>query len=195
MSEPGHGLPEPVEPAPDPHRRSPDGWAGVAAAAPRRPDIAFLVAHPAHFVALGGGAGLVRRGPGTAGTALAWVLFALLDPWLTELHWLVLAATGGLVGAWASRRTGKALGCSDPGSIVIDEIIAFWLVLAMLPEDRTSFGMQAVAFALFRFFDIVKPPPIRWLDTRVRGGLGVMLDDLMAAFYSLLVLTLWVRFS
>ncbi len=96
-----------------------------------------------------------------------------------------------LFGILACERTGRALGVADHGSIVWDEIVAIWLVLWLTPE---GLGWQLTAFVLFRFFDIVKPQPIRWVDDRTRGGFGVMLDDLIAASYTLLALALLVRF-
>jgi phosphatidylglycerophosphatase A len=80
---------------------------------------------------------------------------------------------------------------SDPGCIVWDEIVAIWLVLWLTPDTLL---WQAVAFGLFRFFDIVKPQPIRWVDAHAHGGFGVMIDDILAAGYTLVVLALLVRF-
>ncbi len=115
---------------------------------------------------------------------------------------VVLISTLGVIlaglyfGAWASHRTGPALGRPDSGHIVIDEMVAFWIVLVMLPDNVELPGLQhTIAFVLFRFFDIVKPPPIRWLDARINNGFGVMVDDLMAAFYTLLLFALWARVS
>jgi phosphatidylglycerophosphatase A len=161
-------------------------------ALPRRPDGRFMRQHPAHWIALGFGSGLPRNAPGTCGTIFAWLLFVLADRWLQGAAWaVVIVATVGL-GAWAAQRTGAALGVADSSHIVIDEIAAFWIVLAMLPAG-SSLPMQLSAFVLFRFFDIVKPPPIRQLDQRIKNGFGVMLDDLVAAFYTLLVIALVLR--
>ena len=86
--------------------------------------------------------------------------------------------------------TADHLGVLDPGNIVWDEVVAFWLVLALVPA---SHGAQFAAFVLFRFFDIVKPPPIRQVDAAVKNGAGVMLDDLVAAGYALLVFAIGQR--
>jgi phosphatidylglycerophosphatase A len=94
------------------------------------------------------------------------------------------------LGIWACALTGEHLGVHDHGAMVWDEIVAFLLVLAIVPA---GLAWQAAAFALFRFFDIVKPAPIRWLERRYRGGFGVMLDDLVAAGYALLVLAVVKR--
>jgi phosphatidylglycerophosphatase A len=176
---------------------SPSASAGEsAAAAPRRPDRRFLFASPWHFIALGFGSGLPRFAPGTWGTLAGWALFVLLDPFYSDLAWLGLIIAGLYFGAWASHRTGAALGRADSGHIVIDEIVAFWIVLMMLPDTVELKGLQhTLAFLLFRFFDIVKPPPIRWLDARFKNGVGVMLDDLVAAFFTLLVFALWTRLA
>ena len=166
----------------------------AASAAPRRPDRRFRFASPWHFIALGGGSGLPRFAPGTWGTLAGWTLFVLLDPLMTDLGWLGLIMAALYFGAWSAQRTGAALGRPDSGHIVIDEIAAFWIVLVMLPDNPELKGLQhTVAFALFRFFDIVKPPPIRWLDARFKNGFGVMLDDVVAALFTLLVIALWTR--
>ncbi len=107
----------------------------------------------------------------------------MLDPWLTDAAWAAVIAVTFLLGAAAAQRTGQALGRPDHGAIVIDEIVAFWLVLWLIPGGVYT---QAVAFVGFRLFDILKPPPIRAVDRRFKNGVGVMLDDLLAAFYTLL---------
>ncbi|MCB1909317.1 MAG: phosphatidylglycerophosphatase A [Rhodocyclaceae bacterium] len=155
-----------------------------------RPDFRFLTAHPAHFVACGFGSGLSPKAPGTAGTLAAWVTFPLLATGLGEGPLLILLALFFVLGVVVAERTGRALGVSDHGAIVWDEMVPFWLILVLTPK---SWMWQTAAFALFRFFDIVKPPPVRWADRRVKGGFGVMLDDLIAAGYTLLVLALFKR--
>jgi len=153
----------------------------------RQPNLSFLLAHPAHFVALGFGSGLSPRGPGTAGTLAAWLLFPLLTALLPGWTLFAFLLAGFIVGVIAADRTGKALGVSDHGAIVWDEMVPFWAVLALTP---TTLGWQAAAFVLFRFFDIVKPQPVGWADSKVKGGFGVMLDDVIAAAYTLLLLAL-----
>jgi phosphatidylglycerophosphatase A len=162
--------------------------------AAQRPTLRFLLASPWHLLALGAGSGLPRLAPGTWGTLLAWLLFVRLDDWLNTEQWWLLVAVMLFIGACAAQVTGRRLGAWDSGHIVIDEIVAFWIVLLMLPASATrGGGWLIVAFAAFRFFDIVKPPPIRWLDQRYRNGAGVMADDLVAAFYTLLLLAVAVR--
>jgi phosphatidylglycerophosphatase A len=192
------GAPPAAVAGAEPAQRAPAATVNVTpAAAPRvRPDRRFLFAHPWHFVALGGGSGLPRFAPGTWGTFAAWVSFVLLDPLLTDLGWLGLILMGLYFGAWAAHHTGQHLGRVDDSHIVIDEIVAFWIVLLLLPRDSAYPGaLQTAAFLLFRLFDIVKPPPIRWFDARYKHGLGVMLDDLLAAFYTLFVIALYYRLA
>lgn len=149
------------------------------------PSIRFLLAHPAHFIALGCGSGLSMWAPGTVGTVFAWLTFLIMRPHLADGAFLAVLAIAFVVGVNAIHRTGKALGEPDHGSIVWDEIVPFWCVLLMTPA---TFWWQLLAFILFRFFDITKPMPARWFDQKMKNGLGVMMDDVVAAFYSLLVL-------
>jgi len=171
-----------------------------SAGVPRaRPGLSFLFAHPAHFIALGFGSGLIRPGPGTWGTICGWLLYTAFDAvFHPSLALLAAAGVAGLaVGTWAAARAGAALGEEDAGEIVVDEIIAFWWVLALaavlVPDGGRNWAMQAAVFALFRLFDIFKPAPIGAIERRWRNAAGVMLDDLMAAAYTLLVLILWVN--
>jgi len=154
----------------------------------------FLLSHPAHFIALGAGSGLSRWAPGTAGTLWAWAVFALLQTWLTPLQMGVLIAASTLVGWWACTLTAQHLGVADPGAIVWDEVIAFWLVLWLVTP--TTFAGQLGAFILFRYFDAAKPGPVRWADSLFkgfgwRGGWGIIFDDLVAALCTLLVIAIW----
>ncbi|MDR1888198.1 MAG: phosphatidylglycerophosphatase A [Zoogloeaceae bacterium] len=151
------------------------------------PSLRFLFSHPAHFIALGCGSGLSRWAPGTAGTLFAWLSFVLLRPLFSETGFLALLAVSFVVGVTAIHKTGLALHEPDHGSIVWDEIVPFWFVLFMAPA---GFWWQLTAFALFRLFDITKPQPARWFDQNMKNGLGVMLDDVMAAGYALLCLAL-----
>lgn len=155
-----------------------------------RPTPGFLVRHPAHFIALGFGTGLSPIVPGTFGTVLAFPLYAMLSQALTPLG-VALAIVGLFgVGVWACGRTGRDLGVPDHGAMNWDEGVAFLAVLVFTPE---GLGWQVGAFVAFRFFDMVKPPPIRHVERTVKGGLGVMLDDLIAAFFALLVLSIAKR--
>ena len=157
---------------------------------PPRPGFAFAYAHPAHFVALGFGAGASRFAPGTVGTLVAFPLWWLIRPVYGPLE--VLAIVGALfgIGVWACGLTGRHLGVADHGAMCWDEIVAFLAVLAVVPDEP---WWQFGAFLLFRAFDVVKPPPIRDIERRLKGGFGVMFDDILAAVYTLLVLALAKR--
>lgn len=156
----------------------------------------FLLSHPAHFIALGLGSGLSPKAPGTVGTLWAWLAWLILQNYASafELGGLIVCAT--LLGWWAAKVTTQHLAIADPGAIVWDEIVAFWLVLWLLMP--TSFTLQIIAFVLFRFFDAVKPPPVGWADQVFkgfgwRGAWGIYFDDFVAAFCTLLVMALGLR--
>jgi phosphatidylglycerophosphatase A len=154
----------------------------------------FVLSHPAHFIALGAGSGLSRFAPGTAGTLWAWAVFLLLQIWLTPFQMGVLIGVSTLVGWWACTLTARHMGVADPGSIVWDEVVAFWLILWLVTP--TTFGGELAAFILFRYFDAAKPGPVRWADQLFKGfgwcgGWGIMFDDLVAAFCTLLVMAVW----
>ncbi|MDR3395895.1 MAG: phosphatidylglycerophosphatase A [Parasulfuritortus sp.] len=150
----------------------------------KQPSLRFLFAHPAHFLALGFGSGLARKAPGTWGTLAAFPVYFVMM-WLPGTVYWFLSGLFVLAGVWICDVTGKALGVHDHGGIVWDEIAAFLLVLPFAPATWWGY---LLAFALFRLFDIWKPFPIGWLDAQVQGGLGVMLDDLLAAGYAIAVL-------
>jgi len=161
---------------------------------PARPGPGFLLSHPAHLLALGFGSGLARIAPGTWGTAWAWLAWLVLQLWLTPTQLGVLLALSLPVGWWACTVTARHLRLADPAAIVWDEVVAFWIVLwLVLPA---GWQMQLAAFVLFRFFDAAKPGPVGWADRAFkgegwRGGFGILVDDLVAAFCTLLVLAWW----
>lgn len=163
-------------------------------AAPLRPSARFMLAHPAHFIALGFGSGLSPVAPGTAGTLWAWLSFLVLQRWLSPAGMGGLIAVSMLVGWWACTVTARNMRVADPGSIVWDEVVGFWLVLwLVMPAGLLG---QLVAFGLFRFFDAAKPGPVAWADASFkgfgwRGGFGILFDDLVAAACSLLVIAVW----
>jgi phosphatidylglycerophosphatase A len=156
----------------------------------KTPTLGFLFSHPAHFLALGFGAGLSPVAPGTFGTLVALPLAALLRTFTSDIGFLIAIAVAFVVGVWAAQRTGRDLGVSDHGAIVWDEVVAFLLMLYFIGPGPVR---EAFAFLLFRFFDIVKPPPARMIDRDWHHGFGVMADDIVAALYALLVLALWQR--
>lgn len=143
----------------------------------------FLFSHPAHFLSFGFGSGLARKAPGTFGTLVAFPMYWFFAPRLSDAVFLFALFGAFAIGVWACDITGRALGVADYGGMVWDEIVAMLLVLYFTPP---GWYWSLLAFALFRFFDIVKPPPIRHFDSNWHGGLGVMFDDLLAAGYALL---------
>ena len=165
----------------------------------RRATWRFMLGHPARWIALGFGAGLAPWAPGTIGTLWAWAAYLLLRPGFSDAQWGVVMAVGLLAGWWACTATARHMGTADPGAIVWDEVIAFWLVLWLVMP--TGLLGQAVAFALFRFFDAAKPGPVAWADKlfKIRRsqpigwaqGFGILFDDLVAALCTLLVIALW----
>jgi len=152
-----------------------------------RPSWRFLLSHPARLVAFGFGAGLVPVAPGTWGTLLALPVFLVVSPRLEPVEFLLMLLALFALGVWACDVTGRSLGNSDHGGMVWDETVAFLLVLFFTPA---GLRWQALAFLIFRLFDILKPPPIRYYDQSLKGGFGVMLDDLIAASFTLLVLAI-----
>jgi phosphatidylglycerophosphatase A len=141
----------------------------------------------AKFIATSGGLGFAPIAPGTAGS-LAGVVLGLL--WTPEIGgWLPLAAVAVLfvIGVAVSTRVERDLQALDPSCIVIDETVAMWLILLAVPA--ASWQQAIIPFLVFRLFDIVKPPPLKWM-AKAPGGWGVMLDDIGAAVYTILVLLL-----
>ncbi|ALT78582.1 phosphatidylglycerophosphatase A family protein [Paucibacter sp. KCTC 42545] len=168
-------------------------------AAPRRATARFMLAHPARWIALGFGSGLSPKAPGTVGTLWAWASFLALHPHMTDARWAVLLLGGTLVGWWACTATARAMATPDPGAIVWDEVLAFWLVLWLVMP--TGLLGQVIAFGLFRYFDAAKPGPVRWADQLFKGergqpvtwaqGFGILFDDFVAAGCTLLVIAVW----
>jgi phosphatidylglycerophosphatase A len=161
---------------------------------PLRPSAAFMLAHPAHLVALGFGAGLAPVAPGTVATLWAWLAFAVLQQWLGPMEMGQVIALSLPLGWWACSVTARNLRSPDPAAIVWDEIVCFWIVLWLLTP--AGWLAQLSAFFVFRFFDTVKPGPMAWADRRFkgmgwRGAFGILADDLLAAFCTLLVLAWW----
>jgi phosphatidylglycerophosphatase A len=167
--------------------------------APIRPTPAFMLRHPARWIALGFGSGLSPKAPGTVGTLWAWLAFWVLAPWLSDAGWALLMVGGTAVGWWACTRCAQHMNTPDPGSIVWDEVLAFWLVLWLIAPS--SWLGQAIAFGLFRFFDAAKPGPVGWADRLFksergapitwRQGLGILVDDFVAAGCTLAVIALY----
>lgn len=170
-------------------------------AATVRPNLAFMSRHPARWIALGFGSGLSPRAPGTVGTLWAWAMFLLLSHWWSAGSWAGAITVAAAVGWWACTRTAQHLAVADPGAIVWDEVVAFWIVLWLLMP--APWWLQVAAFGLFRCFDAVKPGPVGWADRHFklqpgesigwRQGFGILFDDVVAAACTLLVIALAVR--
>lgn len=164
---------------------------------PIKPSGAFMLAHPAHAIALGLGSGLSPKAPGTVGSLWGWLSWLVLQNYLTVPEQALLLAGAFLIGWWACTLTARHMGICDPGAIVWDEIVAMWLILFLVLPS--SFAEQLAAFALFRFFDAAKPGPVAWADQLFkgfgwRGGFGIILDDLVAAFCTVFSIALWSWF-
>ena len=154
------------------------------------PKAAWVFADPGRMLMFGMGTGLLRPGSGTWATLLAWLLWNLATPGVGDVYIACFLLVTLAYGCWAAERVGKQLGVPDHVGIVWDEFVAFWLVLWLVPQSLTA---QALGFVLFRIFDVTKPPPIRQADAHIKGGVGVMLDDLLAAGYTLLVMAVLMR--
>lgn len=155
------------------------------------PPAGFLLAHPAHLIACGFGSGLAPWVPGTFGTLFAWATYPFLRDLLPEEGaFAVFLLLAFMLGVTSCQIAGRNLGVADHGAIVWDEIVPFWAILLMTPA---SWLWQLAAFLWFRFYDIVKPPPARHFDEKVKNGLGVMTDDVIAAAYTVFTLALFKR--
>lgn len=145
-----------------------------------------IIFHPIHFLSLGLGSGLSPFAPGTAGTLLAVLIYLPLS---TLPLWIYVAVliVGSLLGIVLCQKTTDKLAVKDHPAIVWDEFLGFWLTMLMAPD---GWLWIIVGFVLFRLFDIWKPWPIRVIDHKVEGGLGIMLDDLLAGAYALVLLQL-----
>lgn len=165
-----------------------------------KPSLRFLLSHPAHFVACGLGSGLSPVAPGTVGTLFAWATYPLLRlVYPEDGNFALFLGLMAAFGIWCMHIAGRHLGVTDHGAIVWDEIVPFWTVLLFLPAALlpSAHGVgvswsgvlwQGAGFALFRLFDIYKPSPADYFDREVKNSFGVLMDDVVAAGYTLLVL-------
>lgn len=147
-----------------------------------------LFASPANLFALGFGLGLAPKAPGTFGTLLGVALFLLMPQSALIYAGIVLVLF--VFGVWCCGQSAKDLGVHDHPGIVWDEVVGYLLAMITLPAEPL---WMCAGFVVFRFFDIVKPWPIGWVDRQVDGGMGIMLDDVLAAVYSIVVLQLAYR--
>lgn len=147
-----------------------------------------------HFLAYGFGAGLAKKAPGTWGT-LVGIPFWFLLQWLTPepLAYVAACAVLFIFGCWICGESARLLGLHDAPGIVFDEIVGFLIAcfpLLYLPAESVQWPWLIAAFVLFRFFDIIKPWPIRWLDRKVDGGFGIMIDDVLAGIFAALCIVM-----
>ena len=157
----------------------------------RNPTPRQVLTDPVLLLAFGLGSGLAPKAPGTAGTAAALVIYLLLLQQLPPLLYLLVLVIAAALGVYLCQAATDKLGVHDHGGIVWDEFVGLWLTLFAAPA---GLHWALLGFVLFRVFDIVKPPPIGWLDRHIKGGLGIMVDDVVAgslAFVCLQVLVVW----
>ncbi len=140
--------------------------------------------HWVHFLAFGFGSGAAPKAPGTFGTLAAIPVFLLLA-FLPLWAYLVVLVLAFALGVYLCGQASKDMGVHDHGGIVWDEFVGFWITMIALP---VHWAWIIAGFVLFRFFDIIKPWPIGWLDKRVHGGLGIMIDDVIAGIFALAIL-------
>jgi phosphatidylglycerophosphatase A len=145
-----------------------------------------ILSNPIHCLAFGFGSGLAPKAPGTFGTLLAVPLYLLLDQ-LSLLPYIALVVVAFVIGVYLCGKTAADLGVHDHPGIVWDEFVGFWITMIAAPA---GWLWIFIGFMLFRLFDIWKPWPIRFFDKNVESGLGIMIDDVLAGIYALLVLQL-----
>ena len=175
------------------------------------PQAAWIWSKPERALAFGLGSGLSIKAPGTVGTLYAWAIYLLFDAFLQINTIASIIFLSAIAGIWICGKVGEELGVPDHGGIVWDEFVAFWLILFIIMP--VGIGGQIIAFLLFRFFDAVKPGPIKTIDqyfkkwqptverldqpkkipSWVVRGFGVMIDDIAAAIATLLVFAIGMR--
>lgn len=147
-----------------------------------------LLANPLHFISLGFGSGLLPKAPGTFGTLAAIPVYLLLSELSLSVYLLAVVIIS-LLGMYLCGYTSKRLGVHDHPGIVVDEFAGYLITMIAAP---VSLFWIAIGFVLFRIFDILKPWPIGWLDKKVTGGVGIMLDDLVAGIFALMLMQLGI---
>lgn len=147
--------------------------------------------NPVHILALGFGAGLSPIMPGTVGTFAAIPLYLIMNQ-LSLLTYLFFIVGGFIIGVYVCQQVANTLGVNDHGGIVWDEFIGFFITMIAAPP---GWGWLLLGFVLFRLFDIIKPQPIKWVDNHIKGGIGVMLDDVIAGLMALGVMQTIVYLS
>lgn len=153
------------------------------------PLLSSIWRNPVHFLAFGFGSGAMPFAPGTFGTLVAIPVFLLMAP-LGLWAYLAITLLLAIIGVWLCHVTARDLGVHDHSGIVWDEIVGYLVTMIAVPQ---TWQMIVLGFVLFRIFDIFKPWPIGWIDKRVQGGLGIMLDDVLAGIFAALVLQMLLQ--
>ncbi len=157
----------------------------------KRDDLQGLkLSNPIHLAAVGFGSGLASKAPGTFGTLAAVPIYYLLSFLSTEVY-ISLLLISSLLGFWLCHITSRDMGVHDHKAIVWDEFVGYWITMVTVPF---SVPWAIVGFLLFRLFDILKPFPISWLDKKVSGGFGIMIDDIVAGIFAAISLQLLIYF-
>lgn len=146
--------------------------------------------NPVHFLAFGLGSGAAPWAPGTVGTAAAVIPYLLWIQFLSPVWFIGLLLVTFIIGVWLCERTSDDLGVHDHSGIVWDEFVGYWLTMFLAPQ---GWEWALVGFVLFRFFDVLKPWPVKWADRRVAGGFGIMVDDVLAGIYAWLCMQILIR--
>ncbi len=146
--------------------------------------------NPVHFLAFGLGSGAAPWAPGTVGTAAAVIPYLLWIQFLSPVWFISLLLVTFIIGVWLCERTSEDLGVHDHSGIVWDEFVGYWLTMFLAPQ---GWEWALVGFVLFRFFDVLKPWPVKWADRRVAGGFGIMVDDVLAGVYAWLGMQVLIR--
>ncbi|KAA6210022.1 phosphatidylglycerophosphatase A family protein [Avibacterium paragallinarum] len=152
----------------------------------RDPRHRLRLTNPVHLLAVGLGSGLLRLAPGTWGSLAATLLGGLLLQGISQNLFLFLTALCFIAGCWICQKTAEDMGVHDHGAIVWDEFVGIFMVLSVLPE--VNWLWCSLGFVIFRVFDILKPYPIRYFDRKLESGFGIMIDDVLAAIYSIIVI-------
>ena len=146
-----------------------------------KPSFLSLLRSPVLLLAFGFGSGLSKKAPGTVGSLVALVIWILIAD-LALIPYITFLIISGVIGVYICGVASEKLGVHDHGGIVWDEFVGLWITLFMLP---VGWYWIFIGFGLFRFFDIVKPWPVSWADKSLSGGMGIMVDDVLAGFYGL----------
>lgn len=142
--------------------------------------------NPIHFLALGLGSGLIHPAPGTWGSLVGLIIGVLLLPLIGNISFAILTALSFVLGCYLCQKTADDMGVHDHGSIVWDEFVGVWISLLFIPEINWLWCLSV--FVLFRLFDILKPYPIKFFDKKLESGFGIMIDDVFAAIYAVIVI-------